>query len=208
MNTPTAQLRETQDLSRRAREGSCDAFMKLASPHAQGLMRYLMHKAPSLHDAEDLLQETMLRAFANIHRYHPDKPFAAWLFTIATRLAISQYRARKTSADIDCLTLHDVKAHDPHEQLQKKEQRDSLWDAAKHLLSPDQFDVLWLKYAQDMSVGEIASAVGKTQIHVKVLLHRARKKMLSAEQAGAKIQASDGNKPLSEFSRGETCGVK
>lgn len=197
----------TEDLSRLAREGSSDAFAILAAAHADRLMRYLMHKAPTVQDAEDLVQETMLRAFQNIHRYQPDRPFAAWLFTIATRLAISQYRRRKTPSDIEGLSLADAKARDPHDQAVRKEQRNSLWDLAEKTLSRDQFDSLWLKYAEDMPVSEIAAAIGKTQIHVKVLLHRARKKMLSAGPAGfMEPSAGEGTQPI--LSRGETCGVK
>src|SRR5262249_19401794 len=46
-------------------------------------------------DAEDLVQETFVRGFKALDRYDPERPCSAWLFTIASRLAIDHFRRRR-----------------------------------------------------------------------------------------------------------------
>lgn len=64
-------------------------------------------------------------------------------------------------------------APSPSEVLSDREQQHTLWTMARRL-PESQYQVLWLKYAEGLSVKEIAKAMGKSQINVKVLLYRAR----------------------------------
>ena len=98
---------DAEELARKAGEGSSACFSALVSRFAGRLFHYLQHKVGSAHDAEDLVQETFLRVLRHIDRYDPTRPFAPWLFTIATRLAISHHRGRTPAVDIDALELRD-----------------------------------------------------------------------------------------------------
>jgi len=62
---------------------------------------------------------------------------------------------------------------EPGDVLAQQETRQSLWAAARGL-SPNQYQVLRLRYAEDMSIKQIAKVMGKSQVSVKVLLYRAR----------------------------------
>lgn len=64
-------------------------------------------------------------------------------------------------------------SQNPHERMIQEENYKSIWNTAQ-TLQQYQYEALWLRYVEDMSVKEIAKVLKKTQIHVRVLLHRAR----------------------------------
>ncbi len=64
-------------------------------------------------------------------------------------------------------------SQNPQEKMIREENYKSIWNAAQ-TLQQHQYEALWLRYIEDMSVKEIAKVLKKTQIHVRVLLHRAR----------------------------------
>ena len=83
-----------EELARKATAGDMDAFEELVRRRRQGLVRFLASFSQSASDAEDLAQETFLRAYRNLSRYDPRKPFLTWLYVIARRLAINFKRNR------------------------------------------------------------------------------------------------------------------
>lgn len=128
----------------------------------------------NLHDAEDLVQETFVKAYQNIQRYRSSFKFSTWLFTIARRLAVSYYRSRQKSRITGRDSSTDLS---PFLTAAEKESRQGLWALAGSL-SENQYQALWLKYAEDMSIKEISRIMGKSQVGVKVLLYRARKNLV------------------------------
>ena len=125
-----------------------------------------------------LVQETFIKAYQNLHRYKPDYQFSTWLFTIGIRLCISHYRkaARNRTGRLE-LDIKD-EAAGPVEGLIEREEREKLWQQAR-ALSSDQYDALWLRYVEELPIKEIAMVMQKTRVHVKVLLYRARKNMVT-----------------------------
>jgi RNA polymerase sigma-70 factor (ECF subfamily) len=65
--------------------------------------------------------------------------------------------------------------------LEQTERTENLWARARRVLSAREFEILWLRFAEEMSVEETARITGLTKIHVKVLVHRARQRMLKGE---------------------------
>ena len=83
-----------EQLACRAQAGCAAALEALVRRYDAPLKRYLRRRLGA-HDAEDVAQETLLKAMRNLHRYDPGRPFSAWLYTIAMRLAISLLRGRR-----------------------------------------------------------------------------------------------------------------
>ncbi len=83
------------------------------------------------------------------------------------------------------------------ERSNAKENMDNLWQQARRLPA-SQYTALWLRYAEDMSVREVAGVMGKTQVYVKVLLYRGRKRLGEVLQSGQIIDETTINntKPL------------
>jgi RNA polymerase sigma-70 factor (ECF subfamily) len=168
---PTGQ-RTDEELAREARAGSRPSFAELALRYKRRLFVYLRPRLGSDQDAEDMVQETFLKIFRNIESYDPAYRFSTWLYTSAHRLAISSYRKKKIAA-VALHPEHDGVLADPKTGKSGAMASTELWDAAR-TLGGSQFQGLWLRYGEDMDIEEIAAALGKSRLAVRLLLHRAR----------------------------------
>ena len=90
----SSKTKTDDDLAREAAGGDTYAFEEIVRRRREGLVRFLTSFTQSAVDAEDLAQETFLRAYRNLSRYDPRKPFLTWLYVIARRLAINFNRNR------------------------------------------------------------------------------------------------------------------
>jgi RNA polymerase sigma-70 factor (ECF subfamily) len=168
-----------EELAARAASGSRSAFEELMSRHNLRLFHFLRPRSGSDEDVEDLVQETFLKAFRNIARYDPRWKFSTWLYTIAVRTSISRHRAAKvTAVSLEPEELEHP-APGPQETLIRKEEArgaGNIWLLAR-TLRPNEYEVLWLRYAEDMPLKEIARTMKRSLVGVRVLLHRSRLKL-------------------------------
>ena len=169
-----------EELARQTRAGSHAAFEKLVYRYEGRIYQFVAKSCRSKADALEITQDTFLRAFRGIERFDAERNFAAWLFTIARRRCIDHFRSQPPVMAAEMPELADVE--DPAAVMSRKEEGEGVWALARVELSAAQFEALWLKYAEDMSVEQIAQVVRKTKTHVKVLLFRAR------ENLGARLQ--------------------
>ncbi|MCP4376460.1 MAG: sigma-70 family RNA polymerase sigma factor [bacterium] len=166
-----------EELARKAQTGDVAAFEAVVGSFGPRLFRYIRQRVGNLHTAEDLLQETFLKAFGGLGRYDSSRSLATWLFTIATRVTISHGRRKYEVAVPAPNELGASAIKRPDELLTQKEERGNIWEQARSLLPESHFIALWLKYAEDMSVNQMADIMDMSQSNVKVLLHRGRKKL-------------------------------
>lgn len=159
-----------EELAVEVASGSPAAFEELVCRYSPRLFHFLRPRLSTSQDIEDLIQDTFLKAFRNIERYNPEYKFSTWLYTVAIRLAISHYRANKSK---DLSSVPNPVPLDPEEIVTRKDQSQKMWALAKSL-HERQYEALWLRYMEDMDVKEVALVMNKTQVQVRVLLHRAR----------------------------------
>jgi RNA polymerase sigma-70 factor (ECF subfamily) len=159
-----------EELARRSQQGCRASFAELVERYGLRLFRFLRSKTDNPQDTEDLVQDTFVKAYENIHRYKDSWKFSTWLFTIAARLAYSHFRRSRSFQTVEDIELNDT---EPVQMLAEKETQKNLWALARDL-SVNQYHALWLKYQQGMSIKEIALVLRKSQVNVKVLLYRAR----------------------------------
>jgi len=173
----------SEELARRARAGSKEAFGALVERHEASLLRFLRPFAPSAEDCEELAQEAFVRAWRKLEHYDPAQRFSAWFFTLARNLAISRLRVRRP----DVQGAHGVQGEaalaavavecDPAVQAARREAGESLWALADRVLTAEQRQALWLRYAEDLSAEEIGAVLDKRAVAVRVLLFRARENL-------------------------------
>lgn len=160
-----------EQLAALAKAGRLDSFEQLVLRYENQIFNFLRQFTGNHHDAEDLTQETFLKAYRGLHRYNASLSFAAWLFTIARRTAASHFRSAHRLEELD-LDEQNTQEN-PATALESKDERRSLWSLVRKL-NPKQSEALWLRYGEGFSVAETARIMRTNQIHVKVLLHRAR----------------------------------
>lgn len=168
-----------EELARATQAGSFDAFESLVRRYEGRLYGFLANACGTEAAAREVTQDTFVRAFQAIAQFDPRRPFGPWLFAIARRKAIDRHRATPPAPDGE--PLPEPRDHDdPAELLARREDGQALWRCARGVLPEAQFQALWLRYAEDMTVADIAQVLRKTQTHIKVLLFRARR-MLGEE---------------------------
>jgi RNA polymerase sigma-70 factor (ECF subfamily) len=164
-----------EELAQKVAAGSQSSFEELICRYSPKLLHFLWHKTGNKEDIEDLVQETFLKAYRNIERFDPELRFSTWLYTIASRLAISHFRSSSRRANKDT-TVELISPDDPEERTIKKEESENIWLLAK-TLHHKQYKALWLYYMEDMPTKEIAKIMKISPVQVRVLLHRARLNM-------------------------------
>jgi RNA polymerase sigma-70 factor (ECF subfamily) len=175
-----------EELVTQAQTGSRRCFDELVHRYSHRLFYFLRPKVTSDEDTEDLVQETFLKTYRNINRFDMNYKFSTWLYTTAARLAISFYRKKRLNEGI---AVYNPSPPDPGEQVTREEDAKNLWNIAQTLQS-NQYQVLWLRYMEELSLKEIALVMKKNRVHVRVLLHRARLnliKQLNPSVASKKI---------------------
>jgi RNA polymerase sigma-70 factor (ECF subfamily) len=176
-----------------ARAGDEDAFARLVEPYRAQLRAHCYRMLGSLHDAEDALQETLLRAWRGLDRFEGRSSFRSWLYTIATNASLRAIEQRpKRILPIDFATAadpHDVPAEaltepvwlEPYPDAElglgaeligpdaRYEQRESIelaFTAALQHLPPRQRAVLILRDVLGFSARETAAALETTPVSV------------------------------------------
>lgn len=168
----TYQHLSDEGLVRAAACGDRTAFDTIVQRYCRSLAGFAAARCRTVQDAEDIVQETFLRAFSNLTSYDPSYPFKNWLFTIAYRLIISAYR-RKKPASLSHESAQETIAHEQPEQPDNE----WLWNVIQTLKDDDQ-TVLWLRYKQDMEIEDIAKIMSVSKTSIRVKLHRARGRLV------------------------------
>jgi RNA polymerase sigma-70 factor (ECF subfamily) len=162
-------VRELVDQSAR---GDAESFGALYDLFANDVYKYFYHHVGSPQDAEDLASRTFLRAWRAIHSFKwRGRPFEAWLFTLARNQLIDFYRERRGFT----APLDEARAdHRPGpESLALAGAAARETRAALARLTPEQREVLVLKFYMDRDNREIAAIMGKREGTVRALQMRA-----------------------------------
>jgi len=169
----------SEELAARARAGSAECFAELVRRHSGALFGFLYRKVSNRQDAEDLSQETFARAYSRLDQYQSRHKFATWLFTIGWRLTCSFYRDREAAVSLPIESISNEIADGSSAVVQDS---GNIWKKIETVLPEDQRRVLWHRYGEGMSIEEIAMATGKSEVNIKVLLHRARLKLIRRKE--------------------------
>jgi RNA polymerase sigma-70 factor, ECF subfamily len=173
-----------------AKLGDRDAFVALSKPYADRILRTIFHITRNWHDAEDALQDAMLRAFSHLNNFQEKSSFSTWVTRIAINSALMMLRKKRVCQEVpfegidgsgDNYEPREAKspAEDPETRLARKE-REDLLNAAILQLPQVLREVVELRQARGYSTKEIAQALGITVPAVKSRLSRARATLRAA----------------------------
>jgi len=166
-----------EQLAAKVQIGCEDSFSELVLRLNNRLLSFLLARTGKPEDAEDLTQETFAKAYKNIEKFDDKWKFTTWIFTIAVRLANSHYRRQKIAYNIEDVGDFEHKSDGPERIVANRQQWENIWVQAKNNLSQNQYQSLWLKYAEDLPIKDIAKILGKSKVNIKVTLFRARNNM-------------------------------
>ena len=154
------------------------AWEPLMLAHQEAVFRlsYLLLGDPD--DADDVAQETFLRAWKHLGRFDPARPLRPWLLSIASHLASNRRRSagRYVSALVRAFQSEPVSSASLEEKSTQRLQARDLWKAVQSLSIPDQ-KIIYLRYFLDLSVAETAQALEVAEGTVKSRSSRALERL-------------------------------
>jgi RNA polymerase sigma factor (sigma-70 family) len=160
--------------------GDVSAYSALIEKHKSLVFSIAIKILDNREDAEEIAQDTFLKAYHSLGSFERKSKFSTWLYRIAFNSAISKKRKKKLESvelddnimfnySTDAITTT-VEHLDENEQIQ-------LIDRALQKLPSDDSLLITLFYKSQQSIEEISNITGLTQTNVKVKLHRIRKKL-------------------------------
>src|SRR3984893_4454702 len=190
-----------------ALDGDAEAFRRLTDKYTRELHVHCYRMLGSFHDAEDAVQESLLRAWRYLGTFASRSTFRAWLYRIATNVCLSrgprrpagrplpqpiaEAVARATEPAINLSPYPDAlldeleaTSGDPAAEYDLRESVQLAFLAAVQMLPPRQRAVLILRDVVGWSAAEVADALDATTASVNNALHRARATMEEQRAAG------------------------
>jgi RNA polymerase sigma-70 factor (ECF subfamily) len=170
----------------RARSGDSDAFRLLVEQHSRAIFRLAFRMTGNEEDAEDVVQETFLRAYKQLDKYEARSSFSTWLYRIASNYSLDLIRSRKRHEDKrergsaederDILQSIPVDSPGPDRLLYGIQISDRV-NAALNELSPQERTAFVLRHFEGQSIQEIGEALGTGTNATKHSIFRAVQKL-------------------------------
>lgn len=171
-----------------ARAGECDAFRLLVERHSRKVFRLAFRLTGNESDAEDVVQETFLRAYRSLNQFDEKAVFTSWLFRIATNYALDLLRLRKTRAAVS-LSAGDEDGSasdflpssnpDPERIALSRQLQVKIADAMEGL-TPHERTAFTLRHFEGHTIEEIGSVLRLGANATKQVVFRAVQKMRRA----------------------------
>ena len=178
-NEKRFKLKQDRYYIERVLRGDVNAFSYLIDEYKGLVYTIALRMLKNAEDAEELAQDTFVKAFKSLKDFKFESKFSTWLYRITYNAAISKLRKKQIEVyDVDDVTLPEnevVSTYSAIGELKKAEQRRYINEAI-HNLKEDDALIITLYYLQENSIEEISEITGLNLSNVKVKLHRARKR--------------------------------
>lgn len=167
-----------EKLIKDAIKGEASAFGLLYDRYQPKIYRFIYLKVSHREEAEDLTHQVFLNAWEKIEYFQfkeNSSYFSGWLYQIARNKIIDYYRTRKNNADISKIQAIDEKNR-PENEFEKKLNFKKIKKAI-FLLNPNEQDVIIMRFIEELSPKEISKALDKSEVSIRIIQHRAVKKL-------------------------------
>ncbi len=169
---------ERLDLER-FRAGEKDAFAALIRPQLGALRALARRAAGDEHWAEDLLQETLVRAYRGLSGFRGEAALRSWLYRILLRLLAEPRRWKRAdiAGNLEGIEIPDALGAGPDEGIRERELRERLQEALERL-SPRQRSAFHLRAVEGMDYRAIAEVMNSSSAAARMLVLAARRKVM------------------------------
>lgn len=164
----------------RVLQGDSSAYAALVEKHKNMVFSIALKILNNREDAEEIAQDTFLKAYQSLRSFENKSKFSTWLYRIAYNNAISKTRKKKLdfiSIDHQILSNYTEDSISRGVDLMDENDQKLLIDKALQKLSPDDNLLIALFYKGENSIEDISHITGLSVSNVKVRLHRIRKKL-------------------------------
>lgn len=161
--------------------GDKDAFRYFIKEYQQMIFSIVLSVVKNKVDAEEVTQNTFIRAYKALRSFKREAKFSSWLYKIAVNESLKQLKKRKRHSFTEPLISHTPeygKVFNEAVALLKTADLKTTIDKVMLEMKPKEALVLKLHYLHELSIKEVVGSTGFSAANIKVLLHRARKNFL------------------------------
>ncbi|MBW1295565.1 RNA polymerase sigma factor [Aquimarina litoralis] len=163
-------------------KGDANSFATLVERYQSLVYTVTYRMVKNKEEAEEIAQDTFVKAYKSLINYRGDAKFSTWLYTIAYRKSLDAIKTKKrflSSELIEDISEGEIGiVNDALNYLQSKERKQIITDSILKLPEEDAA-IVTLYYFDEKSVKEIKDIVGLTEDNIKIKLYRSRKKLYS-----------------------------
>ncbi|MBD3636963.1 MAG: RNA polymerase sigma factor [Crocinitomicaceae bacterium] len=156
--------------------GNTHEFARLVDEYKQMVYSLCMKMAQNSEDAEEIAQDSFVKAFKGLHKFEKKSKFSTWLYQITYFTAVNHLRKRKPEIDDQYLKIEQFEDTSLPDELSKSDQKKLISEALQHL-KPKERAVINLFYLEELEIKEVSQITKLSESNVKVSLLRARKKL-------------------------------
>lgn len=163
-------------------KGDANAYAFLVEKYKTMVFTLALKMVKIREEAEEISQDTFIKAYKNLSKFKGDSKFSTWLYKIAYRNCLDSLKKNKEKYQtdtIDEITIHKIKATEGILEGIERKERAVVINKCMLQLPEDERSILWMFYFEELSLKEIIDITDLSEANVKVKLHRARKRLLS-----------------------------
>lgn len=162
-------------------KGNTNAFADLVNLYKDLVFSLALKMTKNREEAEEVSQDTFVKAFKNLSKFKGESKFSTWLYKIAYHACLDRFKKNvnlyKTDS-IDSNVIHIQSVDDTLQSIERKE-RAQIMDNCLMQLPDEERTILYFFYYQELSLKEIMEITNFSEANIKVKLHRARKRLLT-----------------------------
>jgi RNA polymerase sigma-70 factor (ECF subfamily) len=165
--------------------GNTNAFAVLVNSYKDLVFSLALKMTKNREEAEEVSQDTFIKAYKNLAKFKGDSKFSTWLYKIAYNACLDRFKknAKLNKTDsIDSMLTFNVESSENTMQAIERTERAEIMKACLELLPDDERNIVWFFYYKELSLKEIAEITQFSEANIKVKLHRGRKHLLTIVQ--------------------------
>jgi len=162
--------------------GDASAFAYLVDTYKNMVFSLAYKMTKNKEEAEEVSQDTFIKAFKNLSNFKGDSKFSTWLYRICyhtTLDAIKKNKKNNYTFEINEVTYNQIQSVETILQGIERKERSLIMDKCLMKLPDEERSILWMFYYDELSLKEIIEVTNLSEANLKVKLHRARKKLLT-----------------------------
>ncbi|WP_298778396.1 sigma-70 family RNA polymerase sigma factor [uncultured Polaribacter sp.] len=166
-------------------KGDANAFAYLVDTYKDMVFSLAFKMTKKREEAEEVSQDTFIKAYKNLGKFKGDSKFSTWLYRIAYHASLDAIKKNKNhnnSFEINEITYNQIQSVDTILQGIERKERAKVMNDCLLKLPEEERSLIWMFYFDELSLREIIEVTSISEANLKVKLHRARKKLLAIVQ--------------------------
>ena len=162
--------------------GDTNAFAYLVDNYKNMVYSLALKMTKNREEAEEVSQDTFIKAYKNLSNFKGDSKFSTWLYRIAYHACLDTIKKNKNhnqSFEINEITFNQIKSVETILEGIERKEREKIIDECLLKLPEEERSIIWMFYYDELSLKEIIEVTSLSEANIKVKLHRARKKLLT-----------------------------